>query len=373
MAKAGRRSNGEGSIDTDERGRFVGRVMVAGHRRKVYGRTRAEVLEKLRELDRTPLRDTVKVGELVDRVLALEVGRIEHAGGNPETLKWRRRMLAHFDGLRRRPLANLRSADVGATLEAMARAGLSRSTITRARIEFAAVLEWARNEGLIAKNVAKSAGMPAGITETRERRSLTLDELGRVRAAAVGSRLEQVLEVAVGLCLRPGELGALRWCDIDAGAGTVRIEHALAADGSLAAPKTPKSRATLKAPPSVMAALEAQRSALVRLRERRLAAGQPWANLDLVFPTRSGTPTDQRNLAAQLAVVSRHAAVSPSISPNELRHTGASLLLAQGLSKTAVARFLRHTSTRMLDTRYGHELGPAIDIGADDVLAFVAL
>ena len=58
-------------------------------------------------------------------MLALEVGRIEHAGGNPETLKWRRRMLAHFDGLRRRPLANLRSADVGATLEAMARAGLA--------------------------------------------------------------------------------------------------------------------------------------------------------------------------------------------------------------------------------------------------------
>ena len=235
------------------------------------------------------------------------------------------------------------------------------------------MLEWARNEGLIAKNVAKSAGMPAGITETRERRSLTLDEPGAF-AAAVGSRLEQVLEVAVGLCLRPGEPRRAQVVRHRRrrrhGADPTRASPPTA---SLAAPKTPKSRATLKAPPSVMAALEAQRSALVRLRERRLAAGQPWANLDLVFPTRSGTPTDHRNLAAQLAVVSRHAAVSPSISPNELRHTGASLLLAQGLSKTAVARFLRHTSTRMLDTRYGHELGPAIDIGADDVLAFVAL
>ena len=57
-------------------------------------------------------------------------------------------------------------------------------------------------------------------------------------------------------------------------------------------------------------------------------------------------------------------------TPNELRHSAASLLSAAGVPLEEIADVLGHTSTRMLEQHYRHQVKPSIDahVGAIESL-----
>ena len=48
-------------------------------------------------------------------------------------------------------------------------------------------------------------------------------------------------------------------------------------------------------------------------------------------------------------------------TPNELRHSAASLLSASGVPLEVIADVLGHASTRMLEQHYRHQVRPSID------------
>ena len=56
-------------------------------------------------------------------------------------------------------------------------------------------------------------------------------------------------------------------------------------------------------------------------------------------------------------------------TPNELRHSAASLLSAAGVPLEEIADVLGHTSTRMLEQHYRHQVKPSIDahVGGDGI------
>ena len=91
--------------------------------------------------------------------------------------------------------------------------------------------------------------------------------------------------------------------------------------------------------------------------EERLAAGPKCAHHNLVFATAMGEPLDERN------VVNRHfkpilkaAGLPMSVRLYDLRHTCATLLLAQGEHPKIVSERLGHANiTLTLDT-YSHVL-----------------
>ena len=91
-------------------------------------------------------------------------------------------------------------------------------------------------------------------------------------------------------------------------------------------------------------------------------AGPEWEPLplghDLVFRTPFGTAIDPANF--------RHATYKATIdaglgrwSPHELRHSAASLLLAQGISLKVASEMLGHSSIRVTADIYSHLLEPA--------------
>jgi integrase len=88
-------------------------------------------------------------------------------------------------------------------------------------------------------------------------------------------------------------------------------------------------------------------------RERQLASG--FASPEsFVFTTRTGSPLGHRNVARQALDPALERAGLPSMRWHDLRHTCASLLIAQGQSDVFVARQLGHASPSITRDVYSH-------------------
>jgi integrase len=120
----------------------------------------------------------------------------------------------------------------------------------------------------------------------------------------------------------------------------------------VAEPKTERSRRTITLPALVVQALEAHRK---RQLETRLAAGRHWREHGLVFTSRIGTPTDGRNLHTEYKRILRATGL-PNVRFHDLRHTAATLLLAQGVSPRTIMETLGHSQISLTLNTYSHVL-----------------
>lgn len=121
---------------------------------------------------------------------------------------------------------------------------------------------------------------------------MTGDQVAALLALELTPWWKAYITVAVMLGLRPGELGGLRWADVDTPAGVIRVRVAAkrqagAGQMVIAELKTEASKRTLRMPATVAVALAALRR--VQAAER-LAAGAAWHDLDLVFCGQDGRP-----------------------------------------------------------------------------------
>jgi integrase len=117
----------------------------------------------------------------------------------------------------------------------------------------------------------------------------------------------------------------------------------------------PKSRNSLRAislPPSVLEVLKRARRQAV---EEGLRAGRGFSEDQLVFSGRNGQPLHQRAILAVFRRLAARASLPP-ITLHGLRHTHASLLLAQGIELPMVARRLGHASPAVTAAVYSHAL-----------------
>lgn len=355
-----RRGRGEGSVyyrKSDKR--WVAAVdfgYVNGKRaRKVrYGQTRKEAWEKLQEVLRDGSRGSglptkeQTVGQFLDAWLA----EVVKPSVRPKTFRsYGGIVRLHLTPcLGRHRLGNLSPQHVQQMLNAKQAAGLSPRTVQYLRDVLRNALGQALKWGLVSRNVAALAEPPRVVQH--EMRFLSPDEARVLLAAAKGDRLEALYTVALALGLRQGEALGLRWDDVDFAAGTLSVRHALQrVDGTLqlVEPKTGRSRRTLAMPPTVVAALRAHRK---RQALERLAAGDRWVDAGFVFTTTKGTPLDARNVTGWFKKLLAAAGL-PDMRWHDLRHSCASLLLAQRVPARVVMDVLGHSQISQT-MRYSH-------------------
>jgi integrase len=161
--------------------------------------------------------------------------------------------------------------------------------------------------------------------------------------------------------LRPGEALALTWGDVRDRTIMVSKRATL---GTVTA-GTKSSRRSVRAV-TMPAALRGD------LLEWQLLSGRPTSGT-LVFPTRTGavwSEYDYRNWRRRIFAPAAASAGVAGIRPYDLRHSFASLLLAQGRSVIDVADQLGHAPTLTLDT-YGHVMREleGRNLGPDDAIA----
>jgi integrase len=256
-----------------------------------------------------------------------------------------------------RRLDQLRPEHVEKMLRAMTDAGKARSTVRLARTVLGMALAHAERRDLVLRNAARLAVLPPGAK--RESRSLTADEARALLAAAHGERLEAAWVVMLCLGLRPGEVLGLAWPYVDLDAARLTVAQAQRREPGrlvLGEPKTRKSRRTLDLPALVVDALRAHR---IRQAAERLAAGELWADLDLVFPSERGTLMDPRNFRRQFDRVAKAAGLD-DLHPHLLRHSAVSLLSAAGVPLEQVADVAGHATTAMTEGVYRHAVAPSV-------------
>ena len=381
---ARRRAAGDGSIYRRKDGRWTGEITVAVDggrvRRYIYGKTQREVRERLQQA-----REDVRLG-VTPAPERLTVA--DHLRGWLETVRptIRATTFVSYEGhvrlhivpiLGRIPLGKLTPADVRRLLAHRLEAGASPRSAQYTYTVLSRALRQAERDGDIRRNVAALVSPPR--VERHEISPLDPNQARTLLDAAQGDRLHALYAVATALGLRQGEALALRWREIDLDAGILRVTATLQRvpvmlrgpdDGGrgtryrLEPPKTTRSRRTLPLPGMVTSALRDHR---VRQLEERLAAGGAWQDgWDLVFTTTIGTPLDARNVSRAFTNLLQRAGL-PRIRFHDLRHSAATLMLAQGVDARTIMETLGHSQIGITMNTYAHVL-PAMQRDAADLM-----
>lgn len=362
---AQKRGNGEGSIG-QYHGRWIARFSLADGRRKaVYGATRAEVAQKLaaatrdRDIGLPTLNEQTTLGDFLARWLEQSV----KPRNRPSTVKsYTTHVRVHLaPALGSVRLARLTPSDVERFMAGKLAEGLSASTVTRIRATLRRSLALAQKQGLVARNSAALADPPHAQPKRYE--SLTIEQARAFLEAVRGHRLEALFAVAIATGLRQGELLGLQWTDVDLDGKRLFVRHALQrVDGvpTLVEPKTPRSRRTIALPLLALAQLRAQ----LERRSVALADDGEWNPLALVFTSMDGTPLDGPNVTHALQRLLREAGL-PHLRFHDLRHTCASLLLAQGANMRVIMEQLGHTQISLTMNTYSHVMPEAMQDAAE--------
>lgn len=372
MAK--RRGNGEGSITRRKDERWMGRYTVhtanGPKQKSMYGKTRSEVAEKLTKAmadrDGGLLFDAenMTVGEYLERWLNDSVKGSVRASTHASYQRQVNRYIV--PALGRMKLTKLTPAHVQGMYRSMLDRGLSTRTVQYTHAVLRRAMKQAVRWGMIPRNPCDDADAPR--VQREEIRPLNRDQTRRLLQAAEGERLEALYILAVHTGMRPGELLALRWDDVDLEAKTLRVGRALS-EGQFTSPKSPKSRRRIDLTAGSVKALRVHRKG--QLEERMKRSGL-WQDHGLVFPSTVGTPLSHRNVVRSFKAVLSSAGLPSSVRLYDLRHTCATLLLSRNVHPKYVQELLGHASiAQTLDT-YSHVLpgmGGGIAGAMEDALA----
>jgi integrase len=233
-------------------------------------------------------------------------------------------------------------------------AGMAPGSIHKCRTFLSSVLRHAAESEAIPANPLSLVRAPRA--EHREQvLPLAPGTVERIRAALDVERAA-IVSVLAYAGLRPGELRALRWGDVRE--RTILVQRGADPTGKAKATKTRAVRTV-----RLLAPLAAD------LKEWRMASGRP-GDTALVFPsaTGEGWTKDEWDVFRRRAwsTASKRSGLASVPRPYDLRHSFASLLLAEGRTVHYVAAQLGHSPVLTLST-YGHLIAEYADAGPIDV------
>jgi integrase len=240
-------------------------------------------------------------------------------------------------------------ADVGAWVRRLAEADLAPSTIRQAHRVFSMVLTLAVNDGRLARNVTSGVKLPR--VGRAEKIFLTHGQVRMLANAAEPHGL--IIRVLAYTGLRWGELAALRAHRVDLVRRRLLVAESVTEVNGVAVFGTPKShqRRSVPVPRFLVEPIAAH------------LAGRKQE--DLVFPSPGGGVLRNTNFRRRVFDHAAEAVGLPDLTPHELRHTAASLAVAEGANVKAVQRMLGHASAAMTLDVYADLFEDDLDQVAD--------
>ncbi|MFL5911207.1 MAG: tyrosine-type recombinase/integrase [Gaiellaceae bacterium] len=245
------------------------------------------------------------------------------------------------------PIAEVDEDAIAAVIAELQEQGLSGWTIRGILVPLGGVLNYAVRRRLIPDNpIRRLERRERPCVVRREMRILQPNEIDALLLAATPP-YRPLLATAIFTGARQSELLGLQWADIDFDGGVVHVRRQLDRSGGYTQPKTPKALREIVLMPSLAALL----------RQHRF--GSPYsAAADPVFATTTGRPMYYRNVTRRglVAAITKAGLAregEPRLRFHDLRHTFASLLIAQGLNVVFISRQLGHASPSMTLDVYG--------------------
>ena len=402
-----RRPRGDGGVSFDHRGPCTDRErhrhcrgswrgeMTLGFtpegkrdRRRVKGRTKTEVQEKLKALEADLDKGIIpKAGSAAYTVRQAAEDWLREGliGRSAKTVKKNENMLTPIlMVIGGKKLRELTAADVSHALAAMA-ATYSTAAVAIGHNALTRTIRHAESRDLVARNVAALVDTPKG-QAGRPSESLTLEQAAAlVRASGQDhpsmnlpaglkdhrrppSLMHAYIVLSLTTGLRTEEIRALRWKHVDLKGSPetrpptpphVSVWRSVRGHGDT---KTEKSRRTQELPQIAVQALKEwsdQQDA------ERLEAGTQWHDDDLVFTTVTGIALDAANVRKMFRAACKVAGIGDRWTPRELRHSFVSVMSQAGMATEEIARLVGHSNSRTTEVVYRHELRPVICSGAE--------
>jgi len=318
---------------------------------------RRRLQEKLRARARTghgagELRASSSFAELADQWLA-DLALRDLAEGTKQSYRDHLRLHVR-PALEHYALAEITTGRVEGFLRVQASYSQARAKQTRTLLNllFAFAL---RRDAITRNPVEGTSALRAPKTQPR---ALTLEQIAAIRMAAANWRSEpglpgpkpdgqvrDIVDVLLGTAMRPGEVLALRPCDIDDGPAGMTV----AVTGTVVQRKgqgairqdRPKSEASIRSIPVPEFAAAVLRRRSMGINETRT-----------IFANRKGGPLSPYNVRRTFREFLVEAGLANSgISLRWYRRTGATVI-ARGMGSDAAATFLGHSSTAITEGHY---------------------
>ena len=165
--------------------------------------------------------------------------------------------------------------------------------------------------------------------------------------------------------MRRGELCGLTWSDVDFEENIIDInKSSLYVTGSGTIEDTTKtfsSQRVIKIPSPVMEILHEHRREQLG---KRLALGDKWEDSGKVFTQWNGSPIYPRTVTSWFAEFVKRNDL-PHVSIHSLRHTNATLLIANGTDLRTVSKRLGHSNMTTTGNIYTHAIQTADERAAE--------
>lgn len=204
--------------------------------------------------------------------------------------------------------------------------------------------------------------------ETHEMKVLDIRQAAGLLQAVRGSEYEPAIVTALFSGLRLGELLGARWQDVNLATGQLSVQQTAQRQTGVGVvfrpPKTHRSRRAVDLPAPVVDILRRRRA---QQAEQRLLAGSAWHETDLIFTDAIGRSLPDNSLRKAFYRILERAGLR-KIRIHDLRHTMATLMLAQGEHPKVVSERLGHATVGITLDLYSHVL-PGLQAAAADRLA----
>lgn len=362
--KRKKRSNGEGTIYQRPDGRWAAQITIGydpstgkPKRQTFYGKTWAEVNEKI-----TKARYEQQIGALIEPTKITLGEWLDIWLNNYKKMKIEKTTLGSYDTLIRthiKPviggiqLRQLQPSNLQAFYNFLQEKGrkkdsgsLSPRTIHYIHTIISAALKQAVKEGFIIRNPAEATELPK--MKKADVEPLTIEEVNGFLETIKTDRLFPAFCLALKTGLRRGEILGLRWQDIDFKGKKLHVRQTLVEAREpgekkkvtllFKPPKTEKSKRTIPLTDDIIKLLKAHKA---KQNEEKLFFGKKYHDNGLVFCSEDGKPIWPRNFLRRFTNLQKKAGIEHH-RLHALRHTFATLLLAEGEELRNVQELLGH-------------------------------
>jgi integrase len=245
--------------------------------------------------------------------------------------------------------------------------GLAPKTVHEVHAVIRASLDHAVERRLVDRNVARHTRHRRRPPASGAARSWTAGELGAFLSAARDQRLFSALHLAAHTGMRRGEIVGLKWSDLSVAHSRLSVSRTVQNVGGRPVEFGVKTRTSRRSVELDRATLDE----LLRWRRRLERDGLPFGPDDWMFCNTAGRFLNPESVSQLFdRIVQRNGL--PRIRFHDLRHTHASLLVADGITVKVVAERLGHAHPAFTMHTYQHVLPGMSSVAAERFATLIA-